>query len=38
MPLWLIVTLIVLSVTAVMGVTGYLIDKSARPHERNEDR
>ena len=38
MPLGLEVLLVVLAVTAVFAVFGYLIDKSAKREERNEGR
>jgi len=38
MPLWMIVFLLVTGVTIVMGIVGYLIDKSAERHERSGGR
>ena len=38
MPLALAVLLVVLSFTAVIGVAGYLIDKSAERHESRVDQ
>jgi hypothetical protein len=38
MPLGLTVVLLVLGVTAVVGVLGYLIDKSAARDDRREGR
>jgi hypothetical protein len=38
MPLALTVTLLVTGVTAVTGVIGYLIDRSAEHHERRGGR
>ena len=37
MQLVLIVSLIVLAVMAIVGVTAYLIDESAERHERTSD-
>jgi hypothetical protein len=38
MQLAMTVVLLVVCVTALMGAAGYLIDRSAARHERNEDR
>jgi hypothetical protein len=38
MQLALMVAFIVLGITAMLGVVGLLIDKSAQRHERHEDR
>jgi hypothetical protein len=38
MPLALTVVLLVTAVTIVMGIVGYLIDKSAERHERTGGR
>jgi hypothetical protein len=38
MQLALIVVAVVLAVTAVIGVVGYLIDRSAAGHERSGSR
>jgi hypothetical protein len=38
MPLALTVVLLVTGVTAVLGIVGYLIDKSAERHERTGGR
>ena len=38
MQLALTVLAIVLGVTAVLGIVGYLIDRSAESHERTEGR
>jgi hypothetical protein len=38
MPLGLAVVLLVLGVTAVVGVVGYLIDRSAARNDRREGR
>jgi hypothetical protein len=33
MPFVLIITIVVLSVTVIVGVLGYLIDRSVRKHD-----
>lgn len=38
MPLAVSVVLVVTLVTVVMGIVGYLIDRSAERHERRGDR
>jgi hypothetical protein len=38
MPLWLIVTLLVTGVTVLLGVVGFVIDRSADRHERSGGR
>jgi hypothetical protein len=38
MSLWLTVVLLVTGVTIVMGIVGYLIDRSAERHERTGSR
>jgi len=38
MPLWVIVTLLVTGVTVVLGIVGYMIDKSAERHDRSGGR
>ena len=38
MPLALAVVLLVLAVTALVGITGYLVDRSTARQERQEKR
>jgi Tfp pilus assembly protein PilX len=38
MQLASIVTVVVLAVTVVLGIIGYVIDRSAQRHERTGDR